>query len=126
MPSATFTATPTPSPSASPGVGGTTTPGAPDAFNRILEVQAWPNPNPRKIRVKMDGSCERLRVRIYSRAWVLLGESEGAGPDRAGWSSVDLPNLSEVAAGTYFYRVHSERAGNVDLGGVTGKLVLLR
>lgn len=87
---------------------------------------AWPQPNPLQLRLKLAGPSDRIKVQVYTRGYVLAGSCEGPGSTVAGWMSAPLPPLSELPAGTYFFRVQSLRQGKADLGHKAGRLVLVR
>lgn len=103
MDSATLTFTPTPSPSSSvtPAFSPTDSPTAapatalPTGDALVIEaLQGFPQPDPTAVLLKLQGRAERVVVRIYSPAWVLLAELEGgaAGP---GWTRLDLRPIAD-------------------------------
>jgi hypothetical protein len=103
--SPTLTVTPSPPPAAA---SATATPAGSGTL-RILAAVAFPQPNPRELRVQLDGPADRLWVERYSPAYVLL-ERFQVSPLQAGWNRVTLP-YGNVAAGLSFVRLRAEREG---------------
>jgi len=116
-PSPTFSASPTATPSftsspsftisptftASPTI--TQTPTPQDGPAAILDVLAFPNPNPVAIAVRLYGNAAQIQVAVYSRAFVRVGAIEGSnlGP---GWVKLPVPaELSaKLVSGVYFLK----------------------
>lgn len=88
----------------------------------MLKVQAWPQPDPVLIRVELNRRAASLRLRIYSKAYVLLAESL-SGPAGPGWVSLALPpEYGGFGPGLYYFRVD---AGGQASDGKSGILVKL-
>lgn len=94
--------------------------------NEIIDCVAWPQPNPKQLRLNMKGASDKIRVLVYTRGYVLVGAMESAGATGPGWMSAPLPSLAEQSAGTYFYRVQSLKNGAPDPGRKSGRIVLIR
>jgi hypothetical protein len=85
----------------------------------ILAAVPFPNPNPRGLRVHLQGDADRLRVRVYTRNFVLLAErASNAQPAKiqAGWSEAALPDLTGLSNGAYIAEVVAERDGRAPSG----------
>lgn len=103
-PTATRTPTPTVTPTA------TATPLIPDRNVSVIKVAGFPNPNPRSLRVELDGNGAALKLRLYSPSYVLMLQWEsGALPQ--GWNDVPLPpDASGLPNGICFATVSVEDA----------------
>jgi hypothetical protein len=79
----------------------------------ILKAQPWPQPNPRWLGLKLDGSADRVHCQIYSQAWVEVEAADllNAG---AGWNRLSLEkSAAELPNGTYYYSIQARRGGVV-------------
>jgi hypothetical protein len=74
----------------------------------LIDAKPFPNPNPRELRVLLGQSADRIVVKVYSRAMVLIGVAETAGPLGAGWQRVSLPT---DGFGHCFFTVTATRSG---------------
>jgi hypothetical protein len=82
----TLTCTVTPTISPTP----TATPLIPDRDVSVIKVTGFPNPNPRSLRVRLDGNGAALKLRCYSPSYVLMLQWDaGAMPE--GWNDLPLP-----------------------------------
>lgn len=87
--------------------------GAASGPNQVLEVVPAPDPNPQRLAVRLAGTCERLRVSVYSPSMACLGRRETQGAFAPGWASADLPEaLASAANGPYFCVVQSFRGSS--------------
>jgi hypothetical protein len=66
----------------------------------------WPNPNPQAIAVKLSGPAERVTLKVYSVAWVLVGQTQ-SGPLAPGWANLDLP-AGLGAKGLFYFVVQAQ------------------
>lgn len=115
-PSASPTPSPTPSSSSVPPSSATPSPtAAPSAVAEgtlRLEALVWhPHPvrGPRaELRFKLSGPAERLRVRIYSVAWVLLDSQDLQGSWQAGWNLAPV-DLSALPPGLAYLQAQAEQ-----------------
>jgi len=108
------------SPSASPS------PSAAGGTLSILEMVAVPNPGAREIWVRLDGDCERVRLRIYSPALLRVLQLD-TGALHTGWNTVALPSeWAALPAGLYFARATAQRGSEQSLPSHAIRLVLLR
>jgi hypothetical protein len=103
-PTATRTLTPTVTPTA------TATPLIADRNVSVIKVTGFPNPNPRSLRVQLDGNGAALKLRLYSASYVMMLQWEsGALPQ--GWNDVPLPpGASGLPNGICFATVSVEDA----------------
>jgi len=108
-------------------VPATATPGGPLA---IQKTQPWPSPwngaDPGWVSVLLQGNCDSLKLKVYTKAMVCVGERD-AGAQPGGWVAVALPDAMNtgIAAGLYYYRITAERGGQQTTP-VIGRLVVLR
>lgn len=129
-PSALPSASASPSATASPDPAATPTatqpPGPGTEGPLVIEkAQPYPQPGARSLKLKLLGQADSIRVKIYSKSWVLVAEREGPGA-AAGWSSLSLGSQVEgLAPGLYYYCVDLKRAGQRSAA-VKGTLLLLR
>jgi hypothetical protein len=72
----------------------------------IEAVVPWPNPNPQAIAVKLSGPAERVTLKVYSVAWVLVGQTQ-SGSLAPGWANLDLPAGVE-AKGLFYFVVQAQ------------------
>src|SRR5208283_437710 len=63
------------------------TPGGTNAISRVV---AMPNPNPKVLKVFLDGDVDGLWLKLYTPAMVCVSEAE-LGASQAGWVSFPLP-----------------------------------
>ena len=76
--------------------------------------------------MQLQGPCDRLVLKVYSKAMVCLGQAE-TGSQRPGWAGVPLPGeLAEAPNGLYYYEVRAFRDNGQASAPVRGKLVVLR
>lgn len=97
---------------------------APGGACKIVEAVAWPDPDPRRLSVRLEGKADSLRLKIYSVSWQMLQAVE-AGPTGPGWSQLELPPefLTHAANGAYYFRIN---ANGEKSGGVFGKFCIVR
>ncbi len=83
--------------------------------NVILEALAEPDPNPRGVFVELGGSCDRIRVRVYTQAMTCVARFDLPGAYQAGWQRVALPQgwAAGLANGAYCLSLQSLRQGQV-------------
>jgi hypothetical protein len=74
----------------------------------LIDAKPFPNPNPRELRVLLGQSADRVVVKVYSRAMILIGVAETAGPLGPGWQRVSLPT---DGIGHCFFTVSATRGG---------------
>lgn len=89
-----------------------------------MEVVAWPNPNPTRLSLRVEGKVSGLKLKVYSVSWQMLQATE-LGTVGPGWDRVDLPRdlLAHCANGIYFFRlVGAEKSGASSVG----KFLILR
>jgi hypothetical protein len=71
----------------------------------------FPNPNPRSIAIQLAGPAQRVTLKVYTPAWVLVGVSE-SGPLAKGWVRLPLPKaLFQAASGLYYFTVRADDGG---------------
>lgn len=122
-PSAVLSATPSPALSSS-------APGLVEGPLLIEAHQAWPQPMTLRggyVSVKLQGPADRLRLKLYTPAMVLVAEVDGPGRG-PGWGRLTLgPALWQgMAPGLYFYTVAAE-LGSVHSAPVApGRILLVR
>jgi hypothetical protein len=59
--------------------------------------------------VLLDGPADRVTLKVYTPAWVLVGESE-AGPLSKGWGRVPMPiGLAQAPRGLYYFSVQAQQ-----------------
>lgn len=77
-----------------------------------------PQPDPRFIQVRLNKRTASMSLKVYTRAWVLVGESV-EGPHPAGWSRLGLPEAFRSAPpGAYYFRVEAGGQHDADRMGV--------
>lgn len=70
---------------------------------RIERHVPYPNPGAACLVLKLSAPANRVRVRVYSTAMNVVGQSD-SGPYRRGWNRVPLPNaVVQAPHGVYFY-----------------------
>ena len=122
--SPTFTVSPTltatPSVSPSPSVTATLAPqGGPVGVDSVVGA---PNPNPHSLKVHLTGPADKVRLRLYSEAYVLVGTYE-SGPMLAGWNSLPFAVVAVgLHNGLYFALVDASRGG--EKGGKMGRTTI--
>ena len=123
-PGPTLTRTSTQSPSPSPSAVVPAGAGGPVA---ILDLLPFPNPNPKVLAVLLNGSADRIDVKIYTTAFVMVGAS-GAGPFPSGWAQVPLPTawLESAPNGRYYLRATATRGSAVSPAVKPAKAFMLR
>ena len=94
---------------------------------RILGLQPVPQPNPLGVAIDLSGPVDRLTLRLWTKAMVLVAgfDSQNA---RAGWQTLVLPSafLGGLANGTYYLTVAAQ-AGPAQLAAPKPvRLVLIR
>jgi hypothetical protein len=102
-----LTPTPTATPTASPTDGPTPVPD--DGVLHIPEAQFYPHPvlGPNvRLRFRLDGSAERVKLKLYSRAMVCVELLEASGSYQAGWNQADFA-VPELPAGAWFGTLHA-------------------
>jgi hypothetical protein len=122
--SPTLTATPSDTPGGPSPATATATPAAAGEGPLVIEqITGFPQPNPTHILLKLQGQAQRVRVRLYSPAKVLLAELEspGGGP---GWIRVPLTGL-ELPNGLSYYSAQALR-GTVRSEPAKGALYRIR
>ena len=87
----------------------------------------WDGSGTAYVMAKLAGHCDRLTLKVYTRALVCVGNQE-LGAQNSGWAKIAVPKefQSQASNGTYFYIVTAERAGQKNLTKAVGKLVVLR
>jgi hypothetical protein len=88
----------------------------------VVKAYPYPNPDPSRIAVLLNGGASSVTVKIYGKSLVLFDEFQ-SGPLPSGWSSIALPPafLNRAAAGTYYFKISLTGAK-----GVVGRMVILR
>ena len=119
-PTHTSTSTVTPVPSVDP-----TSVSDPNAPLQVLAAAAVPNPNPSAIAVQLSGPADDIAVKIYSSAHTLLFEAD-SGSTAGGWSSVELPPLTWLPNGLYYFTVTAWRGGKTSPPFSVGRFFLAR
>jgi hypothetical protein len=77
----------------------------------ILQVEGVPQPNPSCIKLRLSGSCDQIRVRVFTAAFNEVSDQVYPGA-AMGWTSLPLSTLSGgMKPGTYFAMVEAERNG---------------
>lgn len=94
--------------------------------NQVLAVVALPDPNPRELRVRLAGPCERVSVTLYSRAFVQVGRLDAEAAYPGAWTTVALPSTSALSPGAYYCKVQSYRDGQPGLRAQLTRLLILR
>jgi hypothetical protein len=97
------------------------------------EHRAWPNPvmggqlDQVRIAVKLKGAADRLTLKLYTRAMIVVGTQE-LGSHGAGWRHLRLPDefLQSAGNGTYFYVVSGERGQAKTVENAVGRLTVIR
>jgi hypothetical protein len=83
------------------------------------------HPNPRSLRVQMQGSADSSELSLYDPAMRCVFQLR-PGPLQPGWNDVPLPpELRTASNGTYFYRLSAQRQGRQS-DPSSGRLVILR
>ncbi len=61
----------------------------------------------------LDGSCDEVRVKVYTQDMACVARFDLTGSYQAGWNRVPLPAAwdSGLANGTYFLELESSRRG---------------
>jgi hypothetical protein len=79
---------------------------------KILELRAFPQPNPSQIAFLLDGPADRVELRSYSVAETRLGSLSG-GPFSAGWNRLSLPPdwAAGQPNGLFYLRAEAFRGG---------------
>lgn len=122
----TATSTVTPTQTAARATAVPTT--APEGPNEIEKHAVGPNPNPGhgSISVKLKGRVDSVRVRVYSKSMICIGESS-SGALQGGWRQVPLPvELAGQTNGLYYYQVKSMRNGSENHEPGIGSFMLLK
>jgi subtilase family serine protease len=113
-PTATISPTFTISPDCTPTACPTASPTVTATFNlggalSILQASPWPQPNPANLKLDLAGYCDRISVRIYTKALVMAAERDFPG-QQAGWSNIRLQGLLQgLPLGVYFVWVEAAR-----------------
>ncbi len=103
----------TPTATLSPSAQPSSTPAGGDGGLAILEARPFPHPQsgPRlRLRLRLDGPVDGLRLRLYTPAHVLVLEQR-LGPLAGGWNAVEAPLPPDLAAGLYHGWAQAERGG---------------
>jgi len=75
----------------------------------ISQASAWPNPNPLAALVYLEGPADRVTLKVYTPAWVLVGLSEN-GPLAKGWGRVPMPSeVAQAPRGLYYFSVQAQQ-----------------
>ena len=78
----------------------------------IEEAAAVPNPNPRRIAIKLSAAAESVSVEFFSKAMVLSARAE-SGPRPQGWSEIELPQgAAQLGSGLYYARLIARNGGD--------------
>jgi hypothetical protein len=93
---------------AGPAPSATPDPAGPLVIERAVP---FPNPGPRSIAIQLAGPAQRVTLKVYTSAWVLVGAHE-SGPLAKGWVRLPLPEaLSQAPWGLYYFAVQAEHDG---------------
>ncbi len=105
-PTASVTATPTSSPAPpTPGLTATLA----DGQLVIRHAVPWPNPNPQAIAFELEGPADRVSLKVYTPAWVLVAAEE-SGPVSAGWNRIAWPRaLQGAPKGLYYFVLKAQQ-----------------
>jgi hypothetical protein len=63
-----------------------------------------------RLRVELTGPADRIRLKIYSRAFVVAADLEAHGSFQAGWNDIQLDG-SGLAAGAWFCKIEASSGG---------------
>ncbi|MGH7441477.1 MAG: hypothetical protein ACREKE_02260 [bacterium] len=87
-----------------------------------------PNPNPADLALGLAGSADSIRLRLHSKAQVLVADFSVGGPFGSGWDRVSLPEgwSRGLANGPHFAVVWPMRAGLAGAALKPLKMVILR
>lgn len=120
LPSATPSATPA-------SAAATATPVNAGGTLQVLDLRAWPNPDPAYVSVLLDGAADAVDVKVYSAALDRVAVLS-AGPCAAGWVRIPLPadRLAALPKGLYFMRAVARRGALQSLPAKPGRFMLLR
>jgi endo-1,4-beta-D-glucanase Y/plastocyanin len=93
----------------------------------IIKTLAFPNPNPKKLAVKLNKSVDGVTLKVYSEAFMVI-DSVSSGPHSAGWAMLGLPPgfVASAKSGTYYYVVTVVKNGSSSRLSGTGRFVILR
>lgn len=94
----------------------------------ILQAVVMPNPmlgSQAQLRLKLGAPASRLRVRLYSPAWVLMQDIDRSGAWPQGWVSLPL-DISALPAGLCYASVRASDADRQSLPLAPLRLVRLR
>jgi hypothetical protein len=86
-------------------------------------VLPCPNPNPRTLRIQVDGACDRLELAVFDTGMVLVELYDGPGAAEGGWVSVPAP--ANLENGLHYCRVRAWRGGVASAPAIA-KLYILR
>lgn len=113
LPSATLTPSPTPDLGGSPTA--TLAPTAVDAGTLVIEaavilpLPVWMEGPKPILKVRLSGSAQTLRWRLFTRSMVLLAQDERAQNLQAGWNSLPLELPSGLASDAYYVELVATR-----------------
>lgn len=126
------TASPTPSPAISPTPSATASGPSPTlSFTpgplAIVQAVAVPNPDPAEIRFLLASAADKVTLKIWTPALVLVGKVE-SGPLGPGWQSLSLgPDLqASLPRGLFYYSLSAQQGTRRSLPRAPGRLVRLR
>jgi hypothetical protein len=91
-------------------------------------VQVVPAPNPERgnrlsFDIKLDGTAQFMRFRIYSPAMVMVYAAEVEGNFRPGWNQVQIPASHVMVPGLYYAVVQGGRGSGSVTGAQVGRFV---
>ncbi len=119
-PTPTITVSATQSPTQQPTI-------ADEGENRISSSAAAPNPNPVALLAKLEGRVDEVSARIYSSAYVLVGEIRVKGGLTKGWAGLPLSQLSTpLGTGLWHYHIQAYRNGQANPERSIGSFVILK
>jgi endoglucanase len=107
----TLSASPTPavSPTASPDP---TVAGAGSGLDEAVPLQAPQRGPVLALALKLRGPADRLTVRVYTKALVMVGEIDVAGAWSSGWAQASVALPGRLARGLYYLRVRVAQGGS--------------
>jgi hypothetical protein len=97
---------------------------------QVVKAQPSLNPQPGPglaLSVLTDGLVDAFEVKLYNRAFVVVGSATVAGPFGAGWQRLSFNlNAGPLPLGAYFYRVTAYDGAQKVGNGATGLVYILR
>lgn len=94
---------------------------------KILGIQPVPQPNPLGVAIDLSGPVDRLTLRLWTKAMILVASFDSQN-GRAGWQTLVLPStfLGDLANGTYYLTVAAQSGAAQLVAPQPLRLVLIR